>query len=267
MAATRPDTAPGDTRPRRARSWSCSPCRLITLLGFAGLALDGGSTFAQQRGQQTAADLAALAAANDYLINGNAIARDDARRDRDRRATGSRTPRAARRSTSRSTRATASRVTVDDQLAPPQRDGRPARACRPGWSRRRRPRSPASRTPPTAPRRSSSPVGAFGSDGTPKYQTPTDFGETNGDVPTSQLDFAWTNYGTGNLDTTEVDRDHQGHAHHRQDARSSASTSASTTTATTTTLYADVNTYLAGRTCRPRSSTRAATSWAGRRST
>ena len=45
---------------------------LITLLGFAGLALDGGSTFAQKRSQQTAADLAALAAANDYLVNGSA---------------------------------------------------------------------------------------------------------------------------------------------------------------------------------------------------
>ena len=44
---------------------------LITLLGFAGLALDGGSTFAQRRCQQTAADMAALAAANDYLVNGS----------------------------------------------------------------------------------------------------------------------------------------------------------------------------------------------------
>ena len=49
------------------------------------------------------------------------------------------------------------------------------------------------------------PASAFGSDGTPVYQTPTDFGETNGDVPTSQLDFAWTNYGTGNLNNPEVD--------------------------------------------------------------
>src|SRR4051812_21683130 len=51
---------------------------LIALLGIAGLALDGGSTFAQRRDQQSAADLAALAAANDYLISGSstqAIAR------------------------------------------------------------------------------------------------------------------------------------------------------------------------------------------------
>src|SRR5262245_27761297 len=44
---------------------------IVILLGFAGLALDGGSAFAQRRDQQTAADLAALAAANDYLINGS----------------------------------------------------------------------------------------------------------------------------------------------------------------------------------------------------
>ena len=34
--------------------------------------------------------------------------------------------------------------------------------------------------------------------------TSTDFGETNGDVPTTQLDLAWTNYGTGNVNTSEV---------------------------------------------------------------
>ena len=44
---------------------------IVTLLGFAGLAIDGGSTFAQQRDQQTASDLAALAAANDFLLTNN----------------------------------------------------------------------------------------------------------------------------------------------------------------------------------------------------
>src|SRR5262249_9117435 len=45
---------------------------------------------------------------------------------------------------------------------------------------------------------------AFAGDGTPTYQTPTDFGEGNGDVPNSSLDFAWTNYGTGNVNTSQV---------------------------------------------------------------
>ena len=44
---------------------------VVVLLAFGGLALDGGSTFAQRRDEQTAADLAALAGANDYLINGS----------------------------------------------------------------------------------------------------------------------------------------------------------------------------------------------------
>jgi len=48
-------------------------------------------------------------------------------------------------------------------------------------------------------------VSAFGTDGTPKYQTPTNFGEGNGDIPNNDIDFAWTNYGTGNVDTGAVD--------------------------------------------------------------
>ena len=44
---------------------------LVVLIGMTGLALDGGSAFSQRRDQQTAADLAALAGANDYLINNN----------------------------------------------------------------------------------------------------------------------------------------------------------------------------------------------------
>jgi uncharacterized membrane protein len=36
---------------------------------MVGLAIDGGGAYAQRRDQQTAADLAALAGANDYLLN------------------------------------------------------------------------------------------------------------------------------------------------------------------------------------------------------
>jgi Flp pilus assembly protein TadG len=43
---------------------------LVAMIAMVGLVLDGGSTFAQRRGQQNAADLAALAGANDYLLNG-----------------------------------------------------------------------------------------------------------------------------------------------------------------------------------------------------
>ena len=44
---------------------------LVAMIAMVGLVLDGGSTFAQRRGQQNAADLAALAGANEYLIGGD----------------------------------------------------------------------------------------------------------------------------------------------------------------------------------------------------
>ena len=45
---------------------------LIAIIAAVGLVLDGGSTFAQRRDQQSAADLASLAGANDYLLNHDA---------------------------------------------------------------------------------------------------------------------------------------------------------------------------------------------------
>ena len=46
---------------------------LVAITAMVGLVLDGGSAFAQRRAEQNAADLAALAAANDLIVNqGNA---------------------------------------------------------------------------------------------------------------------------------------------------------------------------------------------------
>lgn len=42
---------------------------LVAITAMVGLVLDGGSAFAQRRDQQNAADLAALAAANDLIVN------------------------------------------------------------------------------------------------------------------------------------------------------------------------------------------------------
>lgn len=44
---------------------------LVALIAMVGLVLDGGSAFAQRRSEQNAADLAAMAAGNDYLVNGD----------------------------------------------------------------------------------------------------------------------------------------------------------------------------------------------------
>src|SRR5258705_3824821 len=53
-------------------------------------------------------------------------------------------------------------------------------------------------------------IDAFGQSGQPlaaygNKNAPFDFGETNGDIPSSPSDLAWTNYGTGNLDSRGVD--------------------------------------------------------------
>jgi hypothetical protein len=175
----------------------------VALLGFAGLALDGGSLFAQRREQQTAADLAALAGANDYLIRGNATLATD--RARTVAAANGYTHGASGTSVDVSTNTTAGfLVTVGIRAS--HQNALVGVLGMPTW--------PVTTTatavagfPDSA--NAVSPfifsAAAFGVDGTPLYQTPTDFGQGNGDIPNNALDFAWTNYGTGNVDTGEVD--------------------------------------------------------------
>jgi Flp pilus assembly protein TadG len=175
---------------------------VVVLLGFGGLALDGGSTFAQRRDEQTAADLAALAGANDYLINGNhdqAVARA--------RAT------AASNGYTHGVAGTTVDVDVDTSngiglsvsISALHHNTIVGLLGMPTWTVTVAGTALAG-FPDTA--HGVSPfifsAAAFSDDGTPMYQTPTNFGETNGDVPTSQLDFAWTNFGTGNLNSSEV---------------------------------------------------------------
>jgi Putative Flp pilus-assembly TadE/G-like len=177
---------------------------LITLLGFAGLAVDGGSTFAQRSNEQTASDLAALAGANDYLINGDLVIATARARDV-----------AATNGFIHGTDSTAVEVDLDTgngitftvSIDAPHHNTMAAVMGMPIWT-----------VSTTATALSGFPDSAYGAspfifsadafdtDGTPKYTTPTNFGEGNGDVPTSELDLAWTNYGTGNVDTTQVDQ-------------------------------------------------------------
>lgn len=175
---------------------------LLILVGITGLSVDAGGAFAQRRDQQTAADLASLAAANDYLLNGNetaAIARAravTAENGFTDGANGSVVDVGV--DTSNGVEVT---VTIDAQhpntflgvVGFPFWTVSTSAASLAGF-----PDSAEGAGPFIFS------IGAFENDGTPKYQTVTDFGETNGDVPTSQLDFAWTNYGTGNVNTSQV---------------------------------------------------------------
>ena len=175
---------------------------LLIMIAICGLAVDAGSTYAQRRDQQTAADLASLAAANDYLINGDldlAIAR-------------ARTVTAGNGFTHGAGATivdvaidTANGVVASVDISSPHPNTFLGVLGMSSWTVSTHAES-ISGFPDTA--EGVGPfifsIGAFEDDGTPKYQTDTNFGETNGDVPTTELDIAWTNYGTGNLDTSEV---------------------------------------------------------------
>lgn len=175
---------------------------LIALLSLAGLALDGGSAFAHRRDQQNATDLAALAAANDYLVN----------QSETQATTRARTVAASNGfshgvdgttvgvafNTSNGIRATVS-------IASLHHNSIVGIVGMPTWP-----------VGTTAAALSGFPDTAFGAgpfifsaeafqnDGTPFFTTPTDFGTGRADVPIGAQDIAWTNYGTGNVNTNEV---------------------------------------------------------------
>ncbi len=216
---------------------------LITLLGFAGLALDGGSTFAQKRSQQTASDMAALAAANDYLINGNsslAVTRAQTITQ------GNGFTHASGGTTVATTFDTSNGIAVTVTIDSPHHNAMAGLLGMPIWTVTTTATALAG-FPDSAYGASPFifPASAFQNDGTPLYQTERDFGETNGDVPTSSTDFAWTNYGTGNVSNPAV-----------RDIIDGTTTINKTlafgeyigqhNNGNHTTLYDPVNTYLAG---------------------
>ncbi len=216
---------------------------MIAILGVVGLAMDAGSTYAQRRDQQTAADLSALAAANDYLLTNS---------------TTQATSRALTVATANNFTDGAGSTTVDVAIDTSNgvevtvdiSAGHPnsflGALGMSTWPVSTSATSLAG-FPDTA--YGAGPfifsIGAFNDDGTPKYQTSTDFGETNGDVPTSETDIAWTNYGTGNVNTSGV-----------SDIITGATTINKTLTygqyigqhnnGNHTALYSDVDTYLSG---------------------
>jgi Flp pilus assembly protein TadG len=179
----------------------------IAMIAMVGLVLDGGSAFSQRRGEQSAADLAALAAANSILINGDeAVATAVARATvADNGFTHGVNGTVVNVSFCYTTGAI---VTVD--VTALHRNNFVSIVGMPTWS-----------VTTTATARTGIPDGTthggplifsidvFGGDGEPLdiYSDPDNpygFGETNNDAPETPGDFAWTNYGTGNVNSDEV---------------------------------------------------------------
>ncbi len=180
---------------------------LIALIAMVGLVLDGGSSFAMRRDEQSAADLSALAAANDYLLNSDtplaiARARSVAAINGYTHGTDGVSVNVAITTTNGAI------VKVD--ITAPHRNNFASIVGMPSWD-----------VSTTATAQSGYPdtvnggapfifsIDAFGPNGQPlsAYANPSnpyDFGEGNGDIPNGPGDIAWTNYGTGNVNTSTV---------------------------------------------------------------
>ncbi len=182
---------------------------LVAMIAMVGLVLDGGSTFAQRRAQQNAADLAGMAGANEFLLSGDkaaatTVARSVAAQNGwDHDPTAGKTVDVAFQSND-------TRVKVD--VSAPHRNNFTGVVGITAWQV-----STTATVEVGIPDTTTN--GApfiFNKDiftdpgGVPLPQysnknSPFTFGDGNGDVPNSPNDIAWTCYGTcGNVDSSTV---------------------------------------------------------------
>ena len=175
---------------------------LVAVMATLGLVIDGGSVSAERRHVQNAADLAALAGANDYLSTHSstavtAMAEATAAQNGYTNGTGGVTVTVSING--------GTRTTVQVDISTPHQNSFAGIVGQSSWTVTAT-ASALTGVPNTA--EGAGPflfsIDAFNSDGSPKYTTPTDFGETNGDIPVSSLDIAWTNYGDGNVESSVV---------------------------------------------------------------
>jgi Flp pilus assembly protein TadG len=180
---------------------------LVAIVAMVGLVLDGGSAFAQRRAEQNAADLAALAGANNYLLTGDQTLSTAAARAN-----------AATNGFTHGANGTTVAVSYDFSngaavrvsITAPHRNNFASVVGMPTWDVSTTAQA-LTGIPDTAT--GAGPmifsIDAFDSNGTPHPQyanpnAPFPFGDTNNDAPDTPGDFAWTNYGTGNVNTNDV---------------------------------------------------------------
>ncbi len=179
----------------------------VAVIAMTGLVLDGGSTFAQRRDQQNAADAAALAAANTYLVTTSEI-----------EATAAAMSTAAANGYTDGVEGTSISVAYDYSngvmvtvgLRALHRNAFTPAVGIDAWTVSTT--STAQAGFPDMAYAATPFMGSihvFGTDGDPlpQYSDPDHpfaFNDSNGDVPQNVNDIAWTNYGTGNLDTSMV---------------------------------------------------------------
>lgn len=186
---------------------------LVAIVTMVGLVLDGGSAFAQRRAEQNASDLAAIAGANAFMLTNDsnaalAAARSVAADNGYLHGSNGTTVGVSFDLTA------GYRVTVD--IDAPHRNNFGSVVGMPIWQVGTTATALsgfADTAAGAAPFIFS--IDAFDADGKPlpaygNASSPYGFGEGNGDVPNGPGDLAWTNYGTGNVNTNEVRRIIQG---------------------------------------------------------
>jgi len=257
MRAIRPVATRRDTPPERegGQILVIFALALIVIIGMVGLILDTGSAFAQRRGEQNAADLAAIAGANAYMNTSGSVA------VRTAAAKAAALASAAKNGYTNGVNGASvptptvtllqSGASVRVSLTAPHANTFSRVYGQNSWDVSVE-AAAITGTIDTA-------VGAapwtmstlaFNPNGSPKYgaSNPQNFGETNGDYPTSQLDIAWTDFnGSNNANSSEISSIIEG-------------SNVVTATFTTgqylgqhnqgdhTTLYQDVQQYLSGDT-------------------
>jgi len=201
------DVRPALVDPRRDERGQTLVIFALAFMGIVamlGLVIDGGAAYAYRRDAQNAADMAALAGGNDFLSHhsvSEAVAAAQAVAASNGFTDGLEGANVV------VTVTPGNGTTVQVDITAPHRNYFSAIIGQPSWTVGTT--ATALTGIPNAAKGASpfiASIDAFNSDGSPKYTTPTNFGETNGDVPTSSMDIAWTNYGTGNVNTSEVDQ-------------------------------------------------------------
>jgi Flp pilus assembly protein TadG len=184
---------------------------ITAVIAMVGLVLDGGDTFAQRRGQQNGADMAAVAGANAYM---NAPGNPTAKRAAAVAAVAAAGTRNGYTNGAASTTMTvsvglvSSGATVKVDITRPHVNGFARIMGFNSWDVSVTATAVAGTIDTgigAAPWIMN--VGAFNANGTPKYTSsnPIAFGEANGDYPISATDLAWTDFnGANNVNTSEV---------------------------------------------------------------
>lgn len=201
---------PGHTR-ERGQILVLFTLGLVAMIAMTGLVLDGGGAFAQRRDEQNGADLAALAGANAYMNAPGSVAVKTA-------AAQAAAVQAASRngyvhgtggmSVGVNVTLLSSGASVKVDITQPHPNAFSRVMGMNSWDVSVTATAIAGVVDTAigaAPWTMS--INAFNPDGTPKYtaSNPQDFGETNGDYPTSAIDISWTDFnGNNNVNTNEV---------------------------------------------------------------